>query len=393
MVTFTGFAGLRNDVSAERFTPADLEVATNVDLDNTGKLLSRDGYLKKINAVVHSLWAHGDVCLYVQGSSLKRLNSDLTSSVTVRSDLTAGLTMSYDEVDNKVYYSNGTQTGIYTSNGSRSWGIVPPVFQPLAAPAYGDMADGTYQYALTYIREDGQESGTGIADKIDITTGAITFSDIPVSSDPTVTHKVIYLSEANGEVLYRALVLVNTTTSIYYNGGILRTPLETQYMQQAPAGHLVRYGHSRMWVAQGSFLFYSKAFGYELFDLRDYFGFTEQITMIAPVQDGIYIGTEDATYFINGTNPSEMTLQTKYDVGVVLGTLVYVPSKEIKALDNVSEEVVPVWTTHTGIVTGISSGNVFNLTADRYSLDKTNQGAALYRDNNGISQYLTVLRS
>lgn len=393
MPKFSAFAGIRNDVSADRFAPSDLATGSNVDLDNSGKLLSRDGYTNKISAAVHSLWAQEDICLYVQGASLKRLNSNLTSSVTVRSDLTAGLTMSYDHVDGKVYYSNGEQTGIYSNDGNRTWGIVPPVFQPLAAAAYGDMPAGTYQYALTYVREDGQESGTGIADKIDITTGAISFTDIPVSSDPTVTHKIIYLTEANGEVLYRAQVLTNTTTSIYYNGSILRTPLDTQFCQHAPAGQLVRYAHGRLWVAQGKFVFYSKPHGYELFDLRDYLGFTSDVTMFAPVQDGIFIGTETETSFIAGTDPKEMRLLTKYAVGVVPGTLAYVPSNQVKALATINEEYSPVWTTHTGIVAGVSGGLVIDLTSERYTLDKAVQGAALYRHHNGIDQYVTVLRS
>jgi len=393
MADFKAFQGLRNDVSAERFAPADLEVATNVNLDNSGKLLSRDGYVKKITAAVHSLWAHGDICLYVQGANLKRLNSDLVSSVTVRSDLSSGLVMSYDEVDSKIYYSNGTQTGIYSSNGNRTWGIVPPVFQPLATNAYGDMFAGTYQYALTYLREDGQESGTGIADKIQITTGAITFSDIPVSPDPTVTHKVIYLTEANGEVLYRALVLTNETTSANYNGGIVRTPLDTQFCQHAPAGQLVRYFQGRMYVAQNQWLFYSKGYGYELFDLRDYFGFTSAITMLAPVQDGLFIGTETETYFLAGTQPDQMQLISKSNVGVVKGALTYVASNQVKGLDNVAKQSVPVWTSHSGIVVGISGGTIIDLTLDRYTIGKANEGAALFRTVNGIDQYITVLRS
>jgi len=393
MANFKAFQGLRNNVSAERFAAGDLAVASNVNLDNSGKLLSRDGYVKKITAAVHSLWAHGDICLYVQGANLKRLNSDLASSVTVRSDLSSGLVMSYSEVDGKVYYSNSAQTGIYTSNGNRTWGIVPPVFQPLATASYGDMHSGKYQYALTYLREDGQESGTGIADKIEITTGAITFSDIPVSPDPTVTHKVIYLTQANGEVLYRALVLDNATTSAHYNGGILRTPLDTQFCQPAPAGQLVCYFQGRMYVAQGQWLFYSKPFGYELFDLRDYLGFIKTITMIAPVKDGMFIGTESNTYFLAGTQPDVTQLIEVAGVGVVKGTLTYVASNQVKGLEKLDKQSVPVWTSHAGIVVGMSGGATIDLTLDRYAIGKANEGAALFRTVNGIDQYITVLRS
>ena len=393
MVAFKNFAGLRNDVSAERFGPADLALATNVDLDNTGKLLSRGGYLNKISAAIHSLWAAEDICLFVTGTNLKRLGTDLTSSTVIRSDLTAGLRMSYFLLNGQVYYSNGEQTGIYGPSGNRTWGIVPPVFQPLAEAAYGDMTDGIYQFALTYVRRDGQESGTGIADSINLTTGAINFTDIPVSDDPDVTHKILYLTPPDGDVLYRALILDNATTSASYNGGQLLTPLQTQFLQQAPAGQLVGYAFGHAWVANGLFLHYSDPHGLELFDLRKYFGFEGNITLFAPVQDGIWIGTDRYTYFLSGRDPESMTLYRKANDGVLPGTLQYAPASQVKGANQGPDESVPLWTSHSGICTGLSGGTLLNLTQARYAISAASEGAALYHTQNGIDQYLTVLRS
>lgn len=391
MADFKAFQGLRNDVTPERFKPSDLALATNMDLDNSGKLLCRDGYLKKITGAIHSLWAHDDICLFVQGVQLRRLNADMVSSVILRSDFSANYLASFCHVNDKVYYSNGAQTGIYNNSGNRTWGIVPPVFQPLAQPAVGDMPAGNYQYAMTYVRDDGQESGTGIADQISITTGAIDFTDLPISSDPSVRYKNIYLTEANGEVLYRAATVSNATTALHYNGGILRTPLETQFLQHAPAGQIVSYYNGRMYVANGQWLYYSKAFGYELFDLREHLGFASNITLVAPVQGGMYIGTESAIYYMSGNEPQDFVLVEKANYGAVAGTLAYAPAKQVRVAVNAQEETIPMWTSKAGICVGLSGGIFINITQDRYGIESAAVGAALFRDDGESSQYIVAL--
>lgn len=390
MPVFKAFDGLRNDVSAERFKAGDLAVASNVDLDNTGKLLSRDGYTKKVTGAFHSLWADGEFCLFVTGTQLHRLNTGLTTSSVIRSDLTAGLVMTYAQLNGLVYYSNGAQSGIYSQSGNRTWGITPPTYQPLAQAAYGDMAPGRYQFALTYVRNDGQESGTGIADVIDLTTGAIQFTDIPVSPDTSVTHKIIYLTPCNGDVLYRAVVLTNATTSTTYHGGEIFTPLETQFKQGVPAGRVAGYFAGIMYVANGPWLYFSDPHGLELFDLRNYLGFGSNVTMFAPVNDGVFVGTENGLYFTNGRDPKTTVIVEKADYGVVPGTLVYLPASQVKGL--VNDEVVPMWTSATGVCVGTSGGGFVNLTTSRYLIGAANQGAAVYQTKDGTNQYISVLR-
>ena len=393
MPQIKAFAGIRNDVTAERFSEGDLEIANNVDIDNTGKLLLREGYAKKINGAYHSLWSAGDICLFVTGAQLRRLSSDLTTSTLIRNDLTPNLRMEYHFTNDNVYYSNGKQTGIYNNSGNRTWGIVPPSYQPIAQQDFGDLPAGRYQFALTYVRGDNQESGTGIADAINITTGAIRFTDIAVSSDPAVTHKIIYISTHNGEVLYRAIVLDNTTTSALYNGADLRTPLDTQFMQNAPAGQIIGSFAGYMYVAYDKWLHYSDAFGFELFDLRRYLPFDSVITLFAPMIDGVFVGTQKAIYFMQGRDPDAMKLDKRADYGVIANTLCYVPATSIAGLDAQPDEVAIIFTAQNGICYGVNNGILVNMTQQRYAYDKSSAGAALFKNNNNANQYIAVLRT
>lgn len=392
MPQIKNFTGIRNNVSAERFAPEDLATAKNVDLDNTGKLLTRKGFTARKSGAFHSLWAYDDYCLFVNGAQLHRLSDDLVNSTVIRGDLTAGLNMSYDHVNNQVYYSNGMQTGIYSNGTNRTWGIVPPVYQPLAQATAGDLPMGKYQFALTYIRSDGQESGTGIADFIELQDGqAINFTDIAVSSDPSVTFKVIYVSPQNGDMLYQALILPNATTSASYNGADLRKPLTTQFMQHAPAGQIVKHFSGVFYVAYENFIFYSDTLGFELFDLRNYLPFDSVVTMIAPVQDGMFIGTQKKIHFLAGRDPKTSQLSTKAEFGVLPNSMSLVPTIEVAGLENAPQEYAPMFVSTDGICIGISGGTLINLNEANFRLEASGSAATIFRKSQGIDQFIASI--
>lgn len=391
--TFKRFKGLRNVVPADRFESGDLATADNLDLDDSGKLLSRNGYLRKITGAFHSLWAKEEICLFVNGTELHQLKDNLTASQIIRTGLTAGLKMSYEYDGGKVFYTNGKQTGICGAGGARSWGIVPPAYQPLAIPGFGGLSAGTYQYALTYLRNDGQESGTGIADSIIIAEGgAINFTSIPVSADPDVTFKLLYISPPNGEMLYVAMTLPNTLTTSFYNGSLLSTPLATQFKTNPPAGQALCLAAGVMYVAQGQWLYHSEPYNYDLFDLREYLPFDSEITMVARVLDGLFVGTRKKIYFVRGLDPKTSIAEFKSDYGVVPGTMTMVHMDLLDAAGKIEDELIPVWVGEQGIMAGLTGGAMINLSQKRYLIDgSAREGAGLFRTNNGINQYLATL--
>jgi len=389
---FKDFTGLRNDVEPERFTEKDLYVANNINLDNTGKLLTRNGFIKRINGDFHSLWSNGKYCFFVVGAELHRLHENFTTTEIVRTDLTLDYYMSFSVANDVVYYSNGKETGIYQIGRNRTWGIQPPVFQPIVEATSGSMQEGRYQYALTYIRYDGQESGTGVADSIVLTDDqAINFTDIPVSPDTEVTHKVIYITPRNGETLYRAMLISNNVTSAYYNNPEsvdLRHLLTTQFMTSAPAGQIVANLSGVFYVAYDNFIFYSDEFGYELFDLRRFLPFEETITMLAPVQDGIWVGTVNKIYFINGLKPKDARLLEKSDYGVLPTSVSYIVTSKVQGLENYNVEEAPIFITTDGLSIGLSGGILVNLTEATFDLNASGQASTIYRQEDGIDQVI-----
>jgi len=69
MAAIAKFTGLRNDVSHERFKAGDMEEATNVYLDDSGRVSRRDGLTQVVAGSSHSLWSNGGLCLFGQGQA------------------------------------------------------------------------------------------------------------------------------------------------------------------------------------------------------------------------------------------------------------------------------------------------------------------------------------
>ena len=135
VVSYKGFAGLRNDRDPERFEIVDLEVATNVDIDASGRVARRAGRTSLSGTSSHSLWSDkGSTALLVQGTQFLKLLADY-STVAVATGLTAGLRMMYAKVNDRVYFGNGAQIGVFENGVVRSWGLAVP-----ALPAVGTTA-------------------------------------------------------------------------------------------------------------------------------------------------------------------------------------------------------------------------------------------------------------
>lgn len=389
VVLYSTFAGLRNDVSPERFGNADLSIASNCDLDKSGRLSRRAGFTKQATGAIHSLWADDaqSMCLFASGNQLKQLAADY-SSTPLRPLAGAGARISYAKVNDQVYFSNGVDTGIIQNGAARTWGIaVPPLPEPTIT--VGGMPAGDYQFTMTYVRVDGQESGAPLAGIITVPEGGGLELALPVSTDPAVAGKRIYLSTPNGDDRYLALTVENTATSALYNGDTteLNLPIETQFFQPAPAGQLVAYYRGRMFVAVGDTLYPSEPYAYELFDYRNFIPMNGRITLLATMEDkersgdaqhsGFFVGTDRSCGIIVGTGPDDFQYVPKTEYGAILGAIDYVDGS-VFGDNSMGARSLPMWLTTQGICIGKPDLEIQNLTRTKYGFTAAGQGAALF---------------
>jgi len=417
MTEIKRFTGLRNTTSTERLRKGDLSKALDIDIDDSGRILTRKGFTQ-VNAAsgLHSLYANQYAAVVMQNKTLNEIMPDFTlRPITTLSTSDA---VGYESSLERIFYSNGTDIGRLEGTNPKQWGIDPPVNQPVADLISGNLPYGDYQYALTFLRSDGHESGTGLAGIITIPgpaaagqqvpTQGIRFTNIEVSTNPEISGKILYLTNASGEMLYRAAVLDNSVTTYEYRNAALdlSITLITQFYGPTPAGSQVLLQHGVMYVVTGDTIAHSKPYEFELFCMADkWLRFPGKVVMFEPVNDGIYVGTVDnggpdnrqengAVWFLEGRRPDQFKSHMLFDYGVIEGTGIATDMAYFGPSDLEVSEALPavVWMSRHGVIRGGNGGQCVNLTERRYSFPVAKRGAPLVRLHRGYVQYLVTLQ-
>lgn len=388
------WAGLNNRVAHERTAAGDMLSGINVTLNDGGNLSRRTGITARMTGAtrMHSLWSGGGVALAVNNRALCLVPSGGMSAMPLVA-LVSDAPMAYCQIEGVIYYSNGTDTGVLENGARRSWGIAPP-HCPDARATPGALDAGTYKWAMTYLRSDGQESGAIDAGLIDVGNGAgLYWPSLPTSTDPTVAYKVLYLSAADGEVMYRALILDASTTTANFTGGTreLAWPLETQHLLPAPAGQCLTFFQGRMWVAAGADLYPSQPFSNELFDLREFVPARGRVTMLAPRPDdkAMLVGTDQGVGWLIGDSLATLSYEHALDDPVLPGSLAWVPGEAL-GKGEAGQTMLPMWAGAEGIYTAAPPfWTVKPITLDRVQQELQGQVAAVFDKARG--QYLAII--
>jgi hypothetical protein len=398
LFAFSDFMGLRNNVGPNTFIPGDLVTALNVDITDSLDIERRKGYSAPVtSAIDRDLWASGATCLGVGTNALKLVNPDY-STATLYAGLTPSRPLSYAAVADRVFWSNGIALGCVQNGANRTWGMTLPGLPSIAAGP-GALALGKYQVAITYLCNDGQESGTGRAATIELTSlGGISLSSILASTDPRVTHKVIYATSVGGETLYQVGGIPNSqTTFLIDEVRAGASPCITQFLSPPPAGDFVAESRGHMLVASGNRLYPSEPYAMELFDLRKSFPFNDAITMIAPINDGkiyrqhgLYVGTNSQLIWLEGDSPFKWEYRVLANYGVIPGTLFFGDGELLGAGD--SKEKIAFFATARGLCAGKMGGDFVNLTQHRFAYPSMDRGAGIVRRHRGIAQFLVSMQ-
>jgi hypothetical protein len=379
------FAGIHNTLSAERIkttasrddSSVDLVEAVNVDIDNSQRLSRRPGQTMKVEGAAHSLWSEGAMCLFVAAGSMFIMNEGYGLT-----EVAAGLSnarMSYIAVNGRVYHSNGGVTGVVDEGRVRAWGTDINDIKVRGIATGGSMPAGMYLYAMTFTTRDGQESGTGMAQRIDLPFGGAIDFNWAVPDDANIVDCTIYISQPNGEVMYMAAKLDVEQQTYYYNGGERVLPLATQWLDAPPAGQALALHKGRIYIAMADVLYATTPLSYEHCDLRDYRAFDNTtINVVAAVEGGLFVGTEKAVYYLNGASFDDNTLVRKMEFGAVRGSLVYADGQAVTGNPVLHGIIVALFATADGIVMGMPDGSISNLTQERYQMPEGQGGAAVF---------------
>jgi len=389
-VTAYGINGMNNLPEApayfldkERRTTPHLIV--NADVTDGGVVRPRGGFAAEISiSGPHSLAGEEkglSVFLVVVDEVLYRVEG---TTMTALASVGPRAQMNYAEVNNRIFCSSIYWNGIYNllTGEVEAWGQDPPVAPDIDLVA-GDLPPGRYSLAYTRAASDGRQSGNGPLTQIawEGLSRGIQLNNLEDDLTPWITHP-------DGGKLF--LALWDSYDQITAQAPTIR-PLLTQSVIPPPLFAHFCQAHGRMWGVSGRNLYFSEPGEYEWFKRGNYLPFMEDLVMVAPVNEGMFVNSLTSTWFLAGTSPKKMKVDRIAD-GAVPGTLIIaqVPGS-MTALDGLlrpkgPQMPLPIWMARTGFVTGSHGGTVTHMTNSALTISMRQRGAGLFRYLSGIPQ-------
>jgi hypothetical protein len=386
-ISLSEFKGINNVLRPENTPSEYLKEAVNVDIDKMGNISKREGYSKLDNQSFLSIYSDNKKCYAVRNNTLVKVNSDYTFT-PIRSNVYSPLT--FQELDGKYYYVGKDLNGVIINDVDYSFGV-RKAFSPLLSYSSGSMVGGDYQVAYTYVDALGRESGTSIASKITIPDNSSIQFSIPLNSDPNIVKINVYCSNLNGTVLYyNQSSSLNTTVTIGSTGN-QSSPLRTFNLDSAPYGSNITFRSGRMYIAQDNILWFSEPMLYEYYNLsNNYIEFSSEILEVLPVEDGMWICTNDGVYYMNSGEPGVAKIDRKECVKTLRGSAQKFSGSYVH-LDNTPIGYKWFITTDVGIFVLFNQGLIINVTSQNVELDKADKATSLFLQTKGMNQYLTIL--
>ncbi len=369
--------GMNNRQPDYAMPDGSLRNAVNVDIDVIGQISRRSGYERILEGVGLRGGCSCEAGTYfVQGSRLYSL-TDENDAVEI-CDGIFGDEITYEMFNDAVYFSDSLVTKRVEGVVAYEWGLEVPSAPSVGATS-GSLGVGTYVAAVTVVDSEGRESGASDTTSLELSSaGGITVSGLPTNS---ITR--VYLSTANGSVMYLIAELAAGVTSFSvstagYDDG---KEIDTQFMGKPPAGRIIRHYAGRMFIADGPTIWYTEPFSPDLVHRgRGFFQFTAPVVVMEIGEGGMWVVT-DKTEFYAGTDPENYRASTKLRYGAVYGTSQKLPG---------SSDFI--WYSTKGVVMAASNGEIVNLQEKNVATDSGEVGAAMYREEDGLRQMVVSIK-
>lgn len=164
-----------------------------------------------------------------------------------------------------------------------------------------------------------------------------------------------------------------------------------------PRATSLAYYNGRIYLAKERMLWATILYLYSLVDKnRGFVQFEDDITMVAVVADGLYVGTTEGCWFLHGGSFETLQRVRVMDSPVIPGSMVYIPAELANppqvgpGVDSPVQVSVAFMTTR-GFCVGEDGGKTTNFTEGKYFFPQAPSAAAMWRRQDGMNQYIVSL--
>jgi hypothetical protein len=335
-----------------------------------------EGSFKRRGALVfdsadnaHSLYGeYGGV-----DNQLVRFSSDGSYAALQQLNSSSGWT--YATYGGKTLVSDNTR--IYDVSGT-PFGTEPAgFFQASAAAGGGGLAAGTYTVGYAYVR-DGEEGALSYLSTVELAVeGAIS---VTILAGTTATQARVYRTNTDGDVLYAAELLDLPAVSVSVGLAQLGRVCELHGTTAMPAGR-IRGWRGRLLSAVGTTVYYSEALRPAIRKVTNFVRFPKHVTFMEPVAGGVFVGTSERMYFLDGEDPAKWVLNVVDDTPPMGGNGATVPASALDqelAGGTIDDSVI--WLTKAGFVLGLPNGSVRRPQAENVVVDMAASGNLYFLD-------------
>jgi len=370
--------------------------AINLAIHTSGNYDRRDGATKVLTlAAPRSLWHNRGktLTLVVVGDTLYALRG--TGAAMTATSVASGFwpgPVRFAEIGDRVYAMGGrfacldanlnvTQPGVASMLGS----------EPVLDTAIGALTAGTYGVAIAAVSARGEESGLSGCAWIDLASDSGIKVTLPGIIGDAARYR-IYRTTGNGDELYLADEVAASTSVTYLASGDVGRKETTWMRDVLPAGDEIAVWRGRLLSALGSFLFYSDPYNVGLYDPRTNFVALEGDCghMVLPVDEGIYVGTEDRVYFLRGNSPKDLTIEVVAGNGVIRHSGLLVDGALTDGDPSSGDKPVAVWLSPHGYQIGRPNGIVESPQSRRIILEGSGRAPTAAFTRKGVPQLISA---
>ncbi|TXH57781.1 MAG: hypothetical protein E6Q97_03840 [Desulfurellales bacterium] len=358
-----------------------LSVADDVLIDRDGWPATRPGLIEHI-ADAHSIWASqsGRTFAVLAGQVIELQGSTYTAVHPL-------------PTDERVEYCD-TPSGVLVVQGAYIGRVgagrigVSDADQPVCTPAsVGGLCAGTYHVGVSMVSAAGEEGGLSPLSRVDVAAnGGITIS---VTWPSDAASAIVYRTAHNGDVLHRCATIPSGFGAYLIGAGAITALPQTHHLKRMPGGRLPRWWRGRLLVARGDAVWHSHPYSAHLHDPRSsWLRLPGYVTMIEPVEGGIWLASASGVRFARGTDPSDMQIVSVAADPPPAGASALVNGDLFDPDLQLSGQHCAIWWGASGFVLGTPDGRAIALNQRTFRTDVRYSAGTLVVHGRRVTAFL-----